>query len=267
MIRFFKRYSGFMRCVIEEKMAYPTGFILGHFTDFISILVTLFLWRVLFQGQSTIQGYDWNQMVIYALIVAFLNASLNLHTEMRISEKIIDGSIVSDLTKPIDYQNMCLFQTVGESLIEGGICMVTVSVTALLLTDIQQYLTFDHIIPFFISFLFAFFLKFCLAYIGGMMCFYTSNGFGVAYIRQVITDIFSGAMLPLTFFPGWFQKLAGVLPFQASVYLPTQIFLDRVDGPQMVKILVLQFVWCIVLWFLAKCLFSLAVKKITIHGG
>lgn len=261
MLRFLKRYSGFFRCAIEEKMAYPSGFILGHFTDFMSILVSLFLWRILFQEQSTIQGYDWNQMVIYALIVAFLNASLNIHTEMKISEKIIDGSIVSDLTKPIDYQNMCFFQTLGESLIEGGICTVTVSVVAVLLTDIQEYLTFDRIVPFLISFLFAFLLKFCLAYIGGLMCFYTSNGFGVVYIRQVITDIFSGALLPLTFFPVWFQKLSDVLPFQSSVYLPTQIFLGRVTGTQVVRILLIQFFWCIALWLLAKWLFSLAVKK------
>lgn len=99
------------------------------------------------------------------------------------------------------------------------------------------------------------------------MCFYTQDGFGVVYLRQVVTDVFSGAMLPLSFFPGWFQSLADVLPFQASVYLPTQIFLGRIEGAGVVRTLVLQAVWVVVMWVISGLLFRFAARKITIQGG
>lgn len=68
-------------------------------------------------------------------------------------------------------------------------------------------------------------------------------------------------------YPLWFQRLAGVLPFQASVYLPTQIFLGRIDGYEIVRVLVLQIIWGVALWVFGKLFFRFAVRKITIQGG
>ena len=267
MKSFWRRYAGFARCAMEKKLAYRNSFIIGWMSNLAGILVSIFLWRVLFLEYSSIQGYNWDQMILYALIVAMLNATLSFRTEMNLSEKILDGSIVSDLTKPIDFQNMSFFQALGESAIEGGISICIISVLAFLLTDLGAYLTLVNTLLFIVSLILAFILKFCLSYISGLMCFYTSNGYGVVYLRQVITDVFSGALLPLTFFPVWFQKLSGVLPFQASVYLPTQIFLGRIGGMELLYTLLLQVGWVIVMWIFAKLFFNIAVKKITINGG
>ncbi len=267
MKRFLKRYGGFTRCAIEERMAYKAGFLMDGVFQLVGILISIFIWRVLFQEQSTIQGYNWDQMILYALITAMLNATLNFRTERGLSEKIIDGSIVSDLTKPIDFQNMSFFRALGESLVEGGISILVIGVTAWLLVDLTEYLIPVRMLLFLVSLILAFLLKFCLAYMGGLMCFYTSNGYGVVYLRQVITDVFSGALLPLAFFPGWFQKLSGVLPFQASVYLPTQIFLGRISGAEVAWTLTLQAFWVVAMWILAKLLFRFAVRKVTIQGG
>lgn len=265
--RFWKRYSGFARCAMEMRMAYRTGFLFNWVSSLVGILVSIFLWRVLFQAQSTIQGYDWNQMVLYALIVALLNATISMSTEMNLSEKILDGSIASDLTKPVDIQHMSFFQALGESAVEGGGFLVVVSAMALFLTDLSEYLIPARLLLFALSLVLAFLLKFCLAYLGGLLCFFTSNGYGVVYLRQVITDVFSGAMLPLSFYPLWFQKLANVLPFQASVYLPTQIFLGRAEGRELAVTLLIQAVWAVVLWIGARFCFRLAVRRITIQGG
>lgn len=267
MRRFWKRYWGFARCSIEMRMAYRMGFFFNWLSSLVGLIVSIFLWRVLFAVQSTVQGYDWNQMILYALIVALLNATLSFGTEMNLSEKILDGSIASDLTKPVDIQHMSFFQALGESVVEGGVSLAVVSVLAVLLTDLSAYLFPARILLFVLSLALAFLLKFCLAYLGGLLCFFTSNGYGVVYLRQVITDIFSGAMLPLSFYPLWFQKVAEVLPFQASVYLPTQVFLGRVEGRDLLTTLLLQAFWVAVLWIGARFCFRLAVRKVTIQGG
>lgn len=267
MVRFFRKYGHFTKCAMEMKLAYRMGFLFRWLENLVGILVSIFLWRVLFQEQSVIQGYDWNQMILYALIVALLNATLSFGTELSLSEKILDGSIASDLAKPIDFQNMSFFQALGESAVEGGVSILLVSILACVLTDIGSYLEPVRLTAFAVSMVLAFLLKFCLAYIGGVTCFFTSNGYGVIYLRQVITDLFSGALLPLSFFPGWFQKLSMVLPFQASVYFPTQIFLGRVEGKEVFVTLGVQALWVVILWLGAKAFFRFAVKKVTIQGG
>lgn len=267
MRRFWKRYHGFAKCSMEMRMAYRMGFLFNWLSSLVGLLVSIFLWKILFQVQSIVQGYDWNQMILYALIVAFLNATLSMGTEMNMSQKILDGSIASDLTKPVDIQHMSFFQAIGESLVEGVISLAVVFVLAVVLTDLTGYLRPSKLLLFTVSLVLAFLLKFCLAYLGGLLCFFTSNGYGVVYLRQVITDVFSGAMLPLSFYPLWFQKVSSVLPFQASVYLPTQIFLGRVEGKELAVTLFLQTFWVVALWIGAKFCFQLAVKKITIQGG
>lgn len=267
MKRFIRRYMGFTRCAMEERVAYRKGFWMGSALHLAEILVSVFLWKVLFAEQSVIQGYNWNQMVLYVLIVALLNATLGFNTEMKLSESILDGSIASDLTKPIDFQVMSFFRALGHSLVEGGTTAVLIVLLAGVMTDLSSCLVLTHIVLFIPSLILAFMLKFCLAYFGGLMCFFTSNGYGVVYLRQVITDVFSGALLPLAFFPVWFQRLSYLLPFQASVYLPTQIFLGRIQGMEAVRLLALQVFWVVFMWTVSGLFFRFAVRKITIQGG
>lgn len=267
MRRFLKRYSGFARCSMEVQLAYRKSFFVQSISSLVGIMVSIFLWKALFAEQSTVQGYDWNQMILYALIAALVNATMSFGLELDMGGRILDGSIASDLTKPVDFQNMCFFQAIGQAFIEGLITLVLVVSVAVLVTDLSAYLVPWRLLLFGISLLLAFFLKFCLVYLGVLMCFFTSNGYGVVYLRQVICDVFSGAMLPLSFYPLWFQRLAGVLPFQASVYLPTQIFLGRIDGYEIARVLLLQIIWAVTLWVLGKLFFRFAVRKITIQGG
>lgn len=267
MICFFRRYSGFARCAVQEQLAYRKSFFMHTVSNLMSILISLFLWKALFAQQSTIQGYDWNQMVLYALIAALVNATMSFGLELEMGARILDGSIASDLTKPIDFQNMCFFQAIGQASVEGGMALIVIMAVAVLATDLSSFMVPWRIILFIVSLLLAFLLKFCLVYLGVLMCFFTSNGYGIVYLRQVISDVFSGAMLPLSFYPAWFQRLSEVLPFQASVYLPTQIFLGRIGGSEIIKALVLQVMWVIVMWIVGKLFFRFAIRRITIQGG
>ena len=267
MLKFWKQYYSFSKCSIKMRLSYPTGFLFNWLANLIKLLLSIFLWKALFQKQTIIQNYDQNQIVIYLLILTFLNTTLSLSTELNLSEKILNGSIANDLTKPVDIQYMSFFQALGESIIEGGMSLITITLLATLLTDITKYLKPMQLILFIFSVILAFFLKFCLVYLGGLLCFFTSNGFGVIYIRQIITDIFSGALLPLSFYPMWFQRISYFLPFQASVYFPTQIFLQRITGINLLTTLLIQLFWVIILWVFTNFCFQLAIQKITIHGG
>lgn len=140
MKRFLKRYRGFTKCAAQEQLAYRKGVLTNGIFQLVGIFISIFLWRVLFEEQSTIQGYDWDQMILYALIVAMLNATLSFSTEMDLASGIRDGSIVSDLTKPVDFQVMSFFKALGQSIVEGGISILLISIVAIILTDMSSYL-------------------------------------------------------------------------------------------------------------------------------
>ena len=181
MIRFLRRYSGFAKCAVEEQLAYRKSFFMHMAANLMGVLISIFLWKVLFAEQSTIQGYDWNQMILYALIAALVNATMSFGLELDMGSRILDGSIASDLTKPVDFQNMCFFQAIGQAAVEGGMALVLISLIAVLVTDLSPFLVPWRILLFTVSLLLAFFIKFCMVYLAVLMCFFTSNGYGVVY--------------------------------------------------------------------------------------
>lgn len=266
-MKYWKRYKGFAKCAISAKINYRIALLMGIANSSVEIIASLFLWQALFAEQSMISGYTWSDMIVYILIAFVLNATLGYTTEKDIAEQVLNGSISMDLIKPINYQSRCLFQTMGSSLVEGIIAIVIASLAALVLCDIGGYLIPVRCLLLIVSLLMAFLIKFEISYIGGLCCFFTSNGYGVLYLRQVITDIFSGALLPISFYPLWFQKLAGVLPFQSIVYTPTQVFLGRLTQGETIHVLVLQLAWIVVLWIFGHFFFRFAIRKVTIQGG
>lgn len=90
---------------------------------------------------------------------------------------------------------------------------------------------------------------------------------GIAWMRAAITNFFSGALVPLAFFPGWLEKLSLLLPFQGIVYIPASIYLGRLEGLQALQSVGLQLLWIIVLWLGARLMWNWAVRQVTINGG
>lgn len=267
MIRFFRKYKGFAECAISAKLNYRGALLMNIVNSSVSLVASLFLWNVLFREQSVISGYTKDDMIVYLLIVFLMQATLGNATEWEIAGSVLDGSIIMDLVKPISFQTRCFFQTLGSSVTEGTIAALVSGTAAICLGSLEKYAEPRRCILLLASLLLAFSVKFCISYLAGLCCFFTSNGYGVIYMRQVITDIFSGALLPLSFYPQWFQKTANVLPFQSIMYTPTQIFLGRIEGAEAVNLLLLQLVWVIVLWVFGHFFFRFAIRKVTIQGG
>ncbi len=267
MIRFFRKYKGFAGCTISTRLNYRGALLMNIVNASVSLVASLFLWNVLFQEQSVISGYTRDDMIVYLMIVFLMQSILGNGTEWEIAGSVLEGSIIMDLIKPISFQSRCLFQTIGSAAAEGAVAAFVTGTAAVCLCDLGKYLAPERFFLFAVSILMAFFVKFCISYLAGLCCFFTSNGYGVIYMRQVITDIFSGALLPLSFYPEWFEKIAKVLPFQSIMYTPTQIFLGRTEGAQAVNMLLLQLVWVIVLWVFGYFFFRFAIRRVTIQGG
>ena len=60
---------------------------------------------------------------------------------------------------------------------------------------------------------------------------------GVGTLAISISLLFSGFVIPLTFFPDWLEQIARALPFAAMVQIPVDIFLGQVTGAELVAAL------------------------------
>ena len=104
-------------------------------------------------------------------------------------------------------------------------------------------------------------------YIFGVLCFYTSSGFGINQIKNIITSFFSGALIPLSFFPVFMQDIVNYSPFAGMASNPVLIMLMKIELVSSLKVIGISLLWLVILEIFAMLLFKHASKKITVHGG
>jgi ABC-2 type transport system permease protein len=265
-VRIRRAYRKLASVALQQTIAYRAGFFLGLLGPMFFMVAMLYLWRSLL-GNGARAGFSWGEMRGY-LVVAFICGNLvSMWTDFSISNRIRDGSVALDLAKPIDYQRARLAETLGVAVFELSSALLVggVAVAIFGLPELEHRTWSVLLFP--LSLLLVIPLKFCISYVTGLACFWTQNYFGVSMARQAVTNLLSGALAPLVFFPGWFQTLAAWLPFRAIASTPALILLGKKTGMDAVLLVAEQAGWVVVLVLGSRFIFSLAIRKLTVQGG
>lgn len=262
-----KKYISIAKTSMQNTIAYRSSFIINISASLIAIISLFYLWKAIFIGHSELCGYSWEQMKAYLLITFITNTLLSWYSETAISKKILDGSVAMDLLKPLDFQKARLAETVGSSIFESLIGIVMSIILLLIFTGIILPKDLITWLLFIISLFAAILTKFGIIYIAGLFCFWTSNPFGIAWARAAITNFFSGALVPLAFFPIWLKNISMFLPFKGIVYIPASIYLGDIKGSEAVNEVIIQLIWLVGIFALGRLLWRWAVRQVTIYGG
>jgi len=262
-----RAFVSLMNRAMQNTFAYRTSYIITLLTYFISILSLYALWTAIFDGRDQVAGMSWNQMKSYLLITFMTNSLLSWYSETRIATKILDGSVAVDLLKPLDFQKARLAETLGSCAVEGGLGLLFIAVISAFASDIiTPHSPFAWLL-FALGLAGSLAVKFGIVYLAGLLCFWSTGSHGIIWSRIAITNLLSGGLIPLAFFPDWLAQWASVLPFQGIVHTPATLFLDQVGTSEAIKLIAVQWGWAIALWWAGKGLWQWAVRKITIHGG
>ncbi|MEK8216565.1 ABC transporter permease [Paenibacillus sp. FSL L8-0463] len=262
-----KKYRSIANRSLQNVLAYRTSYVITFLANSINLLAIYFLWQGIYSGRDIVGGYSWDQMKTYLLVTFLANSVLSWYSETSISGKILDGSVAVDLLKPIDFQSARFAETLGSSLLEGGMSTVLLVLFATFLTGVTFPQSALVYLLFAVSLLGAILVKFGVVYLAALLCFWSTGSMGIVWTRIALTNLLSGALVPLAFFPDWLEKLALFLPFQSIIHTPTMIFLEQADTWESVRLISLQFFWGIALWIAGKCMWNWAVRQVTIHGG
>jgi ABC-2 type transport system permease protein len=262
-----RKYVTLAKITMQNVVAYRFTYFISLLGSLIFIIAMFYLWKAIFDNRETLSGFSWNEMKAYIFVTFLTNSLISWYSETRISRRIISGDVAMDLLKPLDFQKARVAETIGASLIEGCMAVVIICVVLLLTGAIPLPGTWLAALLFSLSLVASLLIKFGLVYLAGLLCFWTASGIGIAWMRAAVTNFFSGALVPLAFFPGWLETVAQMLPFQGIVYIPASIYLGKIAGMDAVLQIGIQWIWVGALWFAGKWMWRGAVKQVTIHGG
>jgi len=124
-----------------------------------------------------------------------------------------------------------------------------------------------HFLAFLPSVLLSFFIVAGINFAVGTLAVRLKSILGLLRAKYFLLELFSGLLLPISYFPQGLQKLFKFLPFQYISYIPVLLYLGNINGRAIATSLALQLLWVVVLFALGDAMWRWSSRKITIQGG
>jgi ABC-2 type transport system permease protein len=261
------KYIEMIRIRFLMMLAYRTNYYSGILIYSINIGAYYFLWMAIYGGKGTMVGMSAVQMTTYVAIAWMARAFYFNNIDREIATEIKEGKVAIELIRPYNYLGMKMMQGLGEGTFRLLFFSVPGMVIVALIFPLQlssNLLTWGY---FLLSTLLSFIINSQINLLTGITTFFLYNNAGLIRAKRVIIDLFSGLLLPISFFPLWSQEVMKFFPFQAISYIPSMIFTEGFKGIELFHALMFQFVWAIVLIIPIKILWVMAKKQLIIQGG
>jgi len=260
-------YLALLRGAFMIGLIYRFGFLFIIIGNVIYMGVAYYLWHSIYDKTETINGLTFNETFIYVTLGSTVFILLKTYADWIISHEIEDGSIAVYLTKPIDYQFYALSISLGSMLTNA----VAISVPTVLLLVFVFKVTFvfgPGLLIFPISILLAFLISYCFDYFTGLIMFYTESIWGVSVTKEIMITVFSGALIPLQFFPEAVQRVLLLLPFQAIYHTPLMLITrPNQDWGTLLSMVGVQAFWVVVMFVATRLFYNQAIKVLRVAGG
>lgn len=266
-----KVYWPFAKAMIQEFFTYGVNAYIYITGELLQTVVLIYIWHAVFSSAKgeVINGFTFDEMVAYVVIsiITVMLTSNDVH--WSIGHEVRTGDIAMNLIKPVSYQLRMFASTVGYWVVNFLLIALPMwliyTIYDIVFNGRMPQLTV--IIAFLISCLFSALLLFAINFAFGLAAFYVTYLFGFIFAKDAIFRFFSGALIPLSFFPEGAQQVFQWLPFGSLVYTPTMIYLGKYSGRQMWIALVVQLVWVVVMIIINQILWQRAVRRLCIMGG
>lgn len=264
----FRKYSSLARTSLEITFVYRAGFAVNMIGTVFYVVAMFYLWQTIYLGNpGSLGGFTWPEMKAYLLVAFLLNSILTWYQEWVMGEDIRQGIVAVDLARPIDFQASRFARAIGPIPFEFTSALAVAAIVAFVFGGIALPADPARVGLFLVSAALATLIKFGIVYCISMTAFWTTGTNGITVSRTAVQNLFSGALIPLVFFPDWLRGIAAVLPFQSLISTPALTYLGKLDGPNTVLMLAVQVGWAVGLIVLGRLVWRRAVKAVTINGG
>src|SRR5215216_514424 len=255
-----RAYIPVARATYMIGLVYRFGFLFNILGNLVYLGVAYYLWKSIYRYSDTIRGLTFNETFIYVALGSAIFILLKTYADWIMHFEIREGAIATYLTKPIDYQIYALFANFGAMLMNLTAITVPTALVMLFVFKVQIPAGLGLFL-FPIGLLLAFLISFSIDYFVGLFAFYSESVWGLSITKEIIVTVFSGALIPLQFFPDAMQRILYWLPFQAIYYTPlTMVAKPNLGLETFLPMLGIQIFWVVALFALTRLFYIQAIK-------
>lgn len=260
-------YAQFMRVGFVNTIAYRVRYYTGIVTYFIYVSIYYFIWKAIFAHGDSIAGFDFRQILTYVAVGWIIRSFYFNNIDQEMAQQVLEGKLAMDLIKPVNLQSMYVAQAFGESIFRLALLTAPTAVVLLAIFPLQRPRTALAFLAFFLSVIFSFFIVAAINFAVGTLAIRLKSILGLLRAKYFLLELFSGLLLPISFFPHPFQVILQALPFQYISYVPVLLYLGKIRGLGIARALGVQLLWVVAMLALGHAMWRWSTRKITIQGG
>jgi viologen exporter family transport system permease protein len=260
-------YGVFIRVGFVNALAYRLRYFTGIVTYFIYVSVYYFIWKAIYEHSTNIEGFDFSHLLTYVAVGWIIRSFYYNNIDQEIAVQVMEGKLAMDLIKPVNTQFMYVAKALGESVFRLALLTLPTAVILALVFPLRLPAGTLNFAAFLVSVFFSFFIVAGINFSVGTFAIRLKSILGLLRAKYFLLELFSGLLIPISFFPEVFQKALGFMPFQYISYIPVLIYLGKLQGLAILKALAIQLFWVIAMLALGDGLWRWSSRKITIQGG
>lgn len=266
-----KKYLSFFRLRFSMGLQYRIAALAGISTQFAWGFMEIFAFKAFYETSpesfpmtfAATASYIWLQQAFLALFAAWA-------FESEIFENIINGNIAYELCRPINIYNMWFSRSVANRLSKAVLRCFPILIVAAFLPKpygISAPASLLHFVLFLVALILGVSVVVAFCMLIYALTFFTISPDGLRILFVSTVEFFTGAIIPLPFFPEKLQAILELLPFASMQNVALRIYSASMSVPEMTKALFLQIFWLIVLIIGGKKLCRIAETRVTVQGG
>jgi ABC-2 type transport system permease protein len=252
----WQKYFLVFKSSVLDALEYRLDFFLHTFKYAFTISLMAGVWLAVAR-EKTLVGFSNQEIIIYYLTAAVIYNASNFHPEY-VEADIKQGFITKLLIKPVSAfwyyfshqsASLCI-----ETLFKLAVFLAVIPLLQISFTPHHVWLV---LLYFPMIFLFCFSLFFCIA----TFTFWFHDVWSFRFCVMFMTRMLSGMLIPLVFFPVWYQSVSFYLPFQHLAFTPIQILLNKINITQGLQGLGILGLWTLGMFLVQKLVWHKASQS------
>lgn len=261
-----RRYLAYTKQAFLSKSAF-------RFDNFMQIVDTLLkvfifwcIYRALYGGRSEVDSITFAMVTTNFILSIGLGAAFSLD-EGYLPYRINNGSIVTELLRPISFRGILLASDLGNICFGFVFQFIPALIFAIVTVGMLAPASVTATAAFCISIILGFFVLWTLNFIFQTLSFWIINTWSLRTIKNVFVDVLSGAMIPLWFMPEWMQGFIRWTPFSSIYFEPVKIYLGQLTGVDIFWSFLRQGCWIVILTVIGEFIWRRGIRKLVVQGG
>ena len=262
-------YAALIRAGFQRYSAYPLATIAGAMTNTVfGLLRASVTTGVIVSGGGAVGGYSYATAVSYAWVSQALIAPIHVFMWDDLALRIRSGDIAIDLARPIELQTQYLLADLGRAAYQvlpravPPLAVGALTFGLVLPAAVQPYLTG------LLSLLLAICISFNCRYLVNLTACWLLDARGALTVYIVISNMLSGMLIPVAWFPRWLSVLAHATPFPSMLQAPADLITGRIHGlGPALGLLGVQLAWVAALFAGCRLATRMATRTLVVHGG